>query len=137
MKLVMMIIVVSFCSTCFAKASISKPCGLTGSIEARIKNCLPYSNPPGSGGADDGDFILVTRTGEGFEVYLDPKTSTNFGPDANTLWTAALPELMNQVEAEEACDNPEYLEKLTVYLACHGLCQRCLIFKLCVVIITY
>lgn len=62
-------------------------CGLRGNIERRIKNCNKKK----------GNFALVARTVEGYEVYKDLLSGL--------LWGDRLSSTMNHYWAEQACDS--------------------------------
>lgn len=54
----------------FATTAFAKPCGLEGTVEARIKDCNTAK----------GEFVLVARSESGLEVYKDTKTGLIWGP---------------------------------------------------------
>lgn len=69
----------------------SSECGLDGSVSERILDCnYEFLSP-------DKNYILVTRSEESGEVYLEKST--------NLLWSDKLPEHMDQDEAIEACSS--------------------------------
>lgn len=68
-------------------ANVNKSCGLSGSLDARIRNCSTHN----------AGFSLVTRTKEGIEVHQDVYT--------RLLWSDHLPAKLNQVDAKKACAN--------------------------------
>jgi hypothetical protein len=63
----------------------SKPCGLTGTIEERIRDCSEQKR----------DFVLVTRTPELHEIYKDTVSGL--------IWSDRLTEEMIYWDAEKAC----------------------------------
>lgn len=85
-----LLILISFMMSSAAFAAPS-PCGLEGSIEERIKNCnLAKEN-----------FVLITRTDKGLEIYKDVKT--------NMIWGDRIIYDFNHYGSQKACgdDLPE------------------------------
>lgn len=62
------------------------PCGMTGPIEDRIKECNLIN----------GDFALVSRTEKGLEIYKDLKTGL--------LWGDRIMSDFNQYGSQKACE---------------------------------
>lgn len=90
------------------------PCGLSGSFEERIKSCQPHTIIYGDVNLyKSRPYKLLTRTKEGFEVYLDPKSETWQGARVDTLWTSSLPSQLSQSDAINSCQNKELLSELT------------------------
>lgn len=71
----------------YSGGTSSGTCGLSGSIEKRIKNCNKKKD----------NFALVARTKEGYEVYKDLRTGV--------LWGDRLSSKMNHHSAEKACNS--------------------------------
>ena len=69
-----------------ADSQVSLPCGLTGDINIRIKDCSTHK----------GTFSLVTRTEDLKEVYIDWKSKL--------LWGDRLPRPLLFWDAMKACD---------------------------------
>jgi hypothetical protein len=73
------------------------PCGLSGTIENRIKNCNKTVG-------DQGEFQLVTRTQEGAEIFMGYRTGV--------IWSADLPGPLtyNSDDVETICEknHPEF-----------------------------
>jgi hypothetical protein len=65
--------------------SLTKTCGMKGSVEERIQDC----------NKKNGLFALVTTTKEGHEVYKDLRSGL--------LWSERLPLQMSHYDAEKAC----------------------------------
>jgi hypothetical protein len=63
-------------------------CGLTGSVEERIKDCSAQSD------SINGIFVLVSRAGLN-EVFMDKNTKL--------IWSDSLAAKMNHPDAEKAC----------------------------------
>ena len=61
------------------------PCGLSGSVDERIKDCSQQRY----------GFVLVTRTKDGKEVHKEVATGL--------LWSDRLPSSMSHYNAEKAC----------------------------------
>lgn len=72
-----------------AQVNKAKPCGLTGSVTERIKDCSQEND------AEKGAFVLVTRTRQLKTVYLDKVLGI--------LWSNKLPERMSHFDAEKTC----------------------------------
>lgn len=64
---------------------LAKPCGLTGTIEERIKECAVTKE----------NFVLVTATEKGQEFYKDTKT--------NLIWGSRIPTDFNHFGSNKAC----------------------------------
>lgn len=58
-----------FISLLFSLSALATPCGLEGSIEERIKSCNLIKE----------NFVLITRTDKGLEIYKDVKTGMVWG----------------------------------------------------------
>lgn len=65
----------------------AKPCGLTGSVEDRIKECAQSK----------GNFALVTLTEKGHEVYKDLKSGL--------IWGTRVPTDFNHYGSQKACSS--------------------------------
>lgn len=70
------------CSSAFAK-----PCGLTGAIEERIKDCSQTK----------GNFVLVAITEKGLEIYKDIKSGL--------IWGSRITSDFNHYGSQKACDD--------------------------------
>lgn len=71
------------------------PCGLEGSLEERIKSCASAKE----------NFVLVTRTDKGIEIFKDTKTGL--------IWSDRLSMDFNHYGSQKACH--EDLTELTVF----------------------
>lgn len=69
----------------FSFTALAKPCGLTGSIEERIKECAQSK----------GNFALVTLTEKGVEVYKDLKSGL--------IWGNRISSDFNHYGSQKAC----------------------------------
>jgi hypothetical protein len=65
--------------------AFAKPCGLTGTIEERIKECAVTKE----------NFVLVAATDKGQEFYKDTKT--------NLIWGSRIPTDFNHYGSQKAC----------------------------------
>lgn len=68
-------------------SAFAKPCGLTGTIEERIKDCDQTK----------GDFVLVSLTEKGQEFYKDSKTGL--------IWGSRIATDFNQFGSQKACSD--------------------------------
>lgn len=66
--------------------AFAKPCGLTGSIEERIKDCAQTK----------GNFVLVAATEKGLEIYKDVKSGL--------IWGSRITSDFNHYGSQKACD---------------------------------
>jgi hypothetical protein len=69
----------------FSFQTFAKPCGLTGSIEERIKECAVTKD----------NFVLVAATEKGQEFYKDTKS--------NLIWGNRIPIDFNHFGSQKAC----------------------------------
>ncbi|HXH73461.1 MAG TPA: hypothetical protein VNJ08_00750 [Bacteriovoracaceae bacterium] len=78
---------------CFILISpaFAEPCGLQGSVDERIKSCAKVKD----------NFILVTSTSDGREIYKDSKSGL--------IWSSRISVEMNHYGSQKACPS-ELLE---------------------------
>lgn len=74
------------------------PCGLSGTVDERIKDCSYQSE------ARKGKFVLVRRTKESYEVYMNTRNGQ--------LWSDLLPYEYPQNQTSEVCNNNPVIQGL-------------------------
>ncbi len=75
-----------FLTVFFSFTAFADPCGLEGTIDERIKSC----------DLAKGDFVLVTRSATGVEIFKDTKSGV--------IWGDRLTADFNHYGSQKACD---------------------------------